>query len=212
ADRVICVSEASADDVVRLGGVPAERVRVIPNAVDDRFAGPAPLAPVVPGPYVLFVGTPEPRKNLPRLFEAVRRRRGAGAPEQLVLAGGQGWGNVRLANALVLGEVDDETLHALYAHASCLVLPSLHEGFGIPVVEAMAAGCPVVASRVGGLPEVCGDAAVLVDPYDPDDIARGIDDAIRGADRLRERGRRRAERYSWDAVAEQTVAVYRELV
>ena len=212
ADRVIALAQCTADDFVRLADLPEDRIRVIPTGVHERFfggaAGPAPVA----GPYVLFVGTPEPRKNLPRLLDAMRRRRASGHSERLVIAGGDAWGNVALGDAVVMGRVTDEALHALYTHARCLVLPSLHEGFGIPAAEAMACGCAVVASRSGALPEVCGEAAVLVDPLDADDIARGIDAAIADGERLRAMGRLQARRYRWEAVAEATVAVYRELV
>ena len=111
-----------------------------------------------------------------------------------------------------LGRVDDETLHRLYAHAACLAIPSLHEGFGYPAVEAMAAGCPVVAAERGALPEVTGGAAVLVDPLDPDAIAAGIDEAVARAPELVAAGRRRAAELTWERTADGLVAAYREAI
>ena len=213
ADRLIAVSADTADDLERLLRVPHARIRVVPNGVQDRFFG-APSVPMpVTTPYLLFVGTIEPRKNLPRLVEAFQLLRKAGRAERLVVVGAPGWNDVRVDSTSVelLGRVSDETLHALYAAASCLVIPSLHEGFGVPAVEAMAAGCPVVAASAGALPEVCGDAAVMVDPLDPRSIADGIERAIGDADALRARGRVRAESFRWPHVAASVAAVYREL-
>ena len=213
ADRVIAVSGDTADDLERLLHVPHSRIRVVPNGIQARFFGTPSVPTPVSGPYILFVGTIEPRKNLPRLVEAYQLLRSAGRTERLVIVGAKGWNDVRVDRTSVelLGRVSDETLHALYAGASCLVIPSLHEGFGVPVVEAMAAGCPVVAAIAGALPEVCGDAAVMVDPLDPRAIAAGIEQALEDADNLRLRGRARAERFGWPRVAASVAAVYREL-
>ena len=213
ADRVIAVSGDTADDLERLLRVPHSRIRVVPNGIQARFFGTPSVPTPVTGPYILFVGTIEPRKNLPRLVEAYQLLRRAGRVERLVIVGAPGWNDVRVDRTSVelLGRVSDETLHALYASASCLVIPSLHEGFGVPAVEAMAAGCPVVAALAGALPEVCGDAAVIVDPLDPRAIASGIERALEDADGLRMRGRARAESFRWPRVATSVMAVYREL-
>ena len=203
---VVADSAEGADDLDRT--FPWLRIRVVHPGVDPRFLGapPAGLLPV-DGPYVLFVGTPEPRKNLARLAEAMR-----GRGERLVLVGAEGWGDAAPDGAVRLGRVDDETLHRLYAHAECLAIPSLHEGFGYPAVEAMAAGCPVVAADRGALPEVTGGAAVLVDPLDPEAIAGGIDEAVARSAELVEAGRRRAAELTWERTADGLVAAYREAV
>jgi glycosyltransferase involved in cell wall biosynthesis len=211
ADRVVCVSHDTARDCADLAGVRGDRLRVVPNGVAARFGGDAPPAAEIAGDYVLFVGTPEPRKNLARLVEATRR---VGVP--LVVAGGGGWGAAAAADdahVTTLGFVeDDERLHGLYARAACLAIPSLHEGFGLPALEAMASGCPVVAARAGALPEVCGDAAVLVEPTSVESIAGGLGEALARREELRAAGRARAAQFTWAAAAEALVGVYRELL
>jgi glycosyltransferase involved in cell wall biosynthesis len=210
ADRVVCVSEDTARDCAELAGVARERLRVVPNGVAPVFATAEPPAAEIAGDYVLFVGTPEPRKNLARLVDATRR-----GDLRLVVAGGEGWGAALPtgdAHVTALGFVeDDERLHGLYAHAACLALPSLHEGFGLPALEAMASGCPVVAARAGALPEVCGDAAVLVEPTSVESIAGGIAEALGRREELRTAGLARAAGFTWAAAAERLVDVYREL-
>ena len=214
ADRVIAVSSDTANDLERLLGVPHSRIRVVPNGIQARFFGTPSVEPPVSPPYILFVGTIEPRKNLPRLVEAHELFRRRGRVEKLVIVGAPGWNDVRVDRTAVelLGRVSDEALHALYGSASCLVIPSLHEGFGVPVVEAMAAGCPVVAASAGALPEVCGDAAVMVDPLDPRSIAAGIERALEDGPALQRRGRARAEGFRWPRVAASVAAIYRELI
>jgi glycosyltransferase involved in cell wall biosynthesis len=164
-------------------------------------------------PYVLFVGTPEPRKNLARLVSAMTILRERGFSEQLIVVGGGGWGDGIEAGPGIrrIGRVTDDELHTLYAHASCLALPSLHEGFGLPALEAMAAGTPVVAGRSGALPEVTGGAAVLVDPQSATAIADGLQRALAERDRLVPMGRARARDFTWDRAAALTAEVYREL-
>jgi glycosyltransferase involved in cell wall biosynthesis len=182
-------------------------VRVIPNAVGEQFTAEGDEAE---GDYVLAVSTLEPRKNLERLVEAYRRARLNGLP--LLVVGAEGWGGVRVEGDGVrwLGEVRDEELARLYRGARCVAYVSLYEGFGLPVLEAMACGTPVVAARNAALEEVAGEAAVLVDPLDPDAIAAGLAEALDRGPELRERGLERARAFDWHRVARETVAVYRE--
>ena len=205
ADRVIAVSEFTRRELVERLAVPAEKIRVVPNGVAAPFT---PDGPQEDGDYVLAVGTIEPRKNIPRVAEAARR---AGA--ELRVVGAVGWGRVDAAldGAVQLGFVDDAELARLYRGARCLVYPSLYEGFGLPVLEAMACGTPVVTSAGGATEELADGAAVLVDPLDPGSIAGGIEQAVARRDELVRRGLERAGRYSWRAAAAATADVYREL-
>ena len=213
ADLIFTPSASTANDVNRLLGISPGKIRIVPNGVDPLFFESVSLQDGVP-PYVLFVGTPEPRKNLRRLVEAVAHLRKTGLGYRLTLVGDGGWGKMSELPDFVdcRGRVSDRELHSLYAQASVTVLPSLHEGFGIPAVEAMAAGSPVVVARAGALPEVAGNAAVYVDPFSPTDIADGITKALNDRQRLIELGRIRAQEFSWDNAAEITARAYRELV
>ncbi len=205
AQRVIAVSDFTKRELLDVLEIPEERIRVIPNAVAKPFV---PDGGRAEGEYVLAVGTREPRKNLPRLAEAARL-----AGVELRIAGAQGWGEVEVAGAgvRVLGYVDDEELARLYRGALCVAYPSLYEGFGIPVLEALACGAPVVTSAGSAMAEVADGAAVLVDPQDADAIADGIREAIRRREELAALGPERALGFTWQAAAEATTAVYREL-
>jgi len=204
ARLVIAVSEFTKRELVDLLGLADEKIRVIPNAVEDLFTDRGRAAE---GEYVLTVGTLEPRKNLVRTADAARR-----AGVELRVVGARGWGRVDVGGNGVrwLGEVADEQLAELYRGARCVAYPSLYEGFGIPVLEAMACGTPVVTSRGGATEEVADGAAVLVDPRDPADIAAGIERAIRDRSELVSCGLARARAFSWKAIADATVGVYRE--
>jgi glycosyltransferase involved in cell wall biosynthesis len=233
ADRIIAVSEATKADLVRMLNVPPARIVVIHEAVGPEFA--RPLAPGtvtavsarygLRSPYCLFVGNLEPRKNLPGLIEAfaeVRRRLARSArPPQLVLAGTRAWLHAGIFRAVethglggdvvFMDYVPIADLPALYAGATCFVFPSLYEGFGLPVLEAMAAGAPVVAARAGSIPEVAGDAALLVDARVSGELATALETLLTDAplrERLVARGRVRAAQFDWETVARQTLAVY----
>jgi glycosyltransferase involved in cell wall biosynthesis len=234
AARVLAVSEATAAELGRHFGVDRARVEVIPNGVDEEFRrelSEAELAAALaalglaPG-YLLFVGNPKPHKNLERLLEAYARlRAGRAATPALVLAGDRdgdrspvpGWiAAAGLEGSVVrLGHLPAGRLPALYRGAAVLVQPSLWEGFGLPVAEAMAAGVPVVAADRGALPEVTGDAARRVDPEDPDAIAAAVaallDDPAAAAE-LGRRGRARAAAFRWQETARRTLAVYRRVL
>jgi glycosyltransferase involved in cell wall biosynthesis len=202
ADAVVAVSEFTKEEVVALAGVPVERVRVVANGVDHVFST---VGPVAEGDYVLAVATLEPRKNLGRVVEAARL---AGA--ELRVVGARGWGGVDVPGWV--GEIPDGELAALYRGARCVVLASLYEGFGIPVLEAMASGTPAVTSRGGATEEVAGGAAVLVDPLDPESIAAGIAEAQARRDELVPLGLARAREFTWDRAADGVEALWRELV
>ena len=204
AARVIAVSEFTRRELVELLAVPDENIRVVPNAVGADFT---PEGEAASGDYVLAVGTLEPRKNLGRLVEAVRRTQ-----RELRVVGARGWGDVKVEGNGVrwLGEVSDAELARLYRGASCVAYPSLYEGFGIPVLEAMACGVPVVTTRGTAMEEVADGAAVLVDSRDAEEIAAGIERAGLERDVLVARGLERARAFRWDAVADATVRVYRE--
>ncbi len=203
ARLVIAVSEHTKRDVVELLGVTEERIRVVPNGVGEAFS---PEGPAEDGDYVLAVGTVEPRKNLARLSEATRR-----LGVELRVVGAKGWGHVELgAGVRRLGRVSDDELARLYRGARCLAYPSLYEGFGIPILEAMASGTPVVTSRGGATEEVAGAAAILVDPRDTAAIAAGIDEAAARRAELVPAGLERAREFSWAVTARRTVEAYRE--
>ena len=216
ARLVVTSSEASRRDLEACG-IEAARLRVVPLGVDLAPADAAAVAEVrrryaLPERFVLFVGTLEPRKNLRRLAAAVPR---AAAQLPLVVAGPDGWGDATdgiAADVRFLGFVPAADLPALYASATVFAYPSEAEGFGLPVLEAMSQGAPVVTSAGTSTEEVAGGAAVLVDPLDVDAIADGIDVAAAGAAELAAAGRRRAATMSWDAAARRTAAVYAEAV
>jgi glycosyltransferase involved in cell wall biosynthesis len=201
---VAAVSEFTASELESLLHVPRERIRVVPNAAGAAFT--AEGAREV-GDYVLAVGTLEPRKNLARSIAAAER-----LGVELRVAGMAGWGGVEVAGRGVswVGFASDDDLARLYRGALCVVYPSLYEGFGIPVLEAMACGAPVVTSRGGATEEVAGGAAVLVDPEDVASIAAGIEEAIARRDALRAAGLRRAGDYSWDASAKLLLQTYED--
>jgi glycosyltransferase involved in cell wall biosynthesis len=198
ADAIVAVSAFTRDELVARLHVPVERIRVVPNGVDAVFTADGPAAS---GDYVLAVGTLEPRKNLAAAVEAARL-----AGVELRVAGAAGWGGVAVEGWV--GQPTDEELASLMRGARCLVYPSLYEGFGIPILEAMACGTPVVTSRGGATEETAGGAAVLVDANDVADIAAGIERA--GAE-LRERGLERARGFTWDETARLTKRVYEDV-
>jgi glycosyltransferase involved in cell wall biosynthesis len=201
ADAIVAVSEFTKSEVVELAGVPAERVRVVPNGVDAVFSQEGGRAQ---GDYVLAVATLEPRKNLRRAVDAARE-----AGVALRVVGARGWGGVEVDGWV--GEVPDASLAALYRGASCVLYPSLYEGFGLPVLEAMACGTPVVTSRGTAMEEVAGGAAVLVDPLDVSSIAAGIHDAVARREDLVPAGVVRAKEHTWERTADNVLDLWREL-
>ena len=208
AERVICVSEFTRDDVVRRYGVDEAKIRVIGEAPSLAIGDAEPP----PGPYILAVGDLRKKKNFGRLVEAFGLLRGEGLPHRLVIAGRDaGEGELLRAPGVELpGYVPDERLDALMRGADLLVHPSLYEGFGLVIVEAMARGTRVAAARATALPETGGDAALYFDPLDVKDIADTIRRAL-ADDELGERGRAHVSGLSWDDAAAETAAIYAEL-
>jgi glycosyltransferase involved in cell wall biosynthesis len=219
ARLLITVSEFSRSELVEMLGVAPERVRVIPEGVHERFfaatGDPAVNARYgLERPYVLALGTLSQRKNLSVLAAAARALRTVGA--ELVLAGSErGYLRGAAPGLRRLGYVSEEDLPALYAGAAALAMPSRYEGFGLPCLEAMAAGAPVVAAARGALPDTVGDAGVLLDPDDSDGFAQALVAAVTDAAlhaKLVDAGRRRAARFTWRATAELTDAVITEVL
>jgi glycosyltransferase involved in cell wall biosynthesis len=201
ADAIVAVSEFTRREVVELAGVPEERVRVAPNGVDPVFT---PDGPRAEGDYVLAVGTLEPRKNLERAVDAARE-----AGVELRVVGARGWGGVDVDGWV--GEIPDSELAALYRGARSVLYPSLYEGFGLPVLEAMACGAPVVTSLDTAMAEIVGEAAVLVDPLDVSAIAAGILAADARREELARAGAERAREFTWQRSADAVVELWREL-
>jgi glycosyltransferase involved in cell wall biosynthesis len=223
ARSLICISEATRDDLIRHFPIADGKARVAQLAAGERFNASRPpedLAAVtrrlgLDGPFVLCTGTLEPRKNLRRLIEAF-----VGLPDDLrgtlALVGPKGWENEEFeqltrshaADVKLLGYVSDDDLAALYQACTVFSYPSLYEGFGLPVLEAMACGAPVLTSRVSSMPEIAGEAARYVNPLDAGDIRAGLTELLESAD-LRESlsaaGREQAAKFSWERTARETI-------
>lgn len=229
ADLVITVSHHTAQDLVEEMPDAEGKVRVIHLGGASLYPAASPESLRLMGidrPYFLFVGTLEPRKNLHCLLEAFSTLpEGIKKNTLLVIAGGQGWGGVN-AQAVTarlglsdsireVGYVSEESLATLYAHALFLAMPSLYEGFGLPLLEAMARGTPVLTSDCSSMPEVAGEAGLLVNPHDVDSIANGLSTLIMN-EKLRQELARRAQvnagRFSWQKAADETLRIFDEAV
>jgi len=234
ARQIIAVSAATARDVVQHSGVSAAKVRVVYHGYDDaRFVPVVDEAAIAAAKvrlglqatesYVLYVGTIQPRKNLTRLVEAFAAS-GCAGDYRLVLGGKRGWlsdeiyataSRLGLQNRVLFpGYLNDDDLPALYSGATLFAFPSLYEGFGLPVLEAMAAGTPVLAANASSLPEIVGDAAVQCDPQDTASIAAALHWALSDANlrsSLRQRGLQQAQQFSWRRCATETLAVLEEV-
>jgi len=236
ADYIIADSENTRNDLVVLLGVPPDAVSVVPGGVEERFAPVKDEAllgkarqrlGVGDAPFILAIGVLEPRKNLTRLMDAftLLRQRGIGPPNlKLVLAGGKGWlyddifdhhARSSLRSEMLLpGFVPDDLLPAVYSAAHVFAFPSLYEGFGLPILEAMACGTPVVASRASCLPEVAEGASVMVDPDDVEEMAGALEQAVSDQalrQQLIEKGLQRAAEYTWARAARSLLEVYRNV-
>lgn len=226
ADALLVPSRSTADDLIDRGADPA-RVHVTPLAPSISVGSEDPVGAIarlgIPEPYLLFVGTLEPRKNLVRLIRAYRQV-APDVPHSLVLAGSQGWHGAELEEELArggpgrivrAGHVEAADLDALYRRASAFVYPSLYEGFGLPILDAMLRGIPVVTSDTSSLAELAGDRAILVDPTDVAEIAEGVarvlTDREAAAD-LIARALPHAAAYTWEATAHATLDAYHSAV
>jgi len=231
--RVLTVSESSKRDILRFFPIPEDKIDVIYNAIDDRFGQPPDdeqMARVreryqLHAPFLLYSGNVKPHKNLERLIDAFARLRRRGFNDiKLLITGNEISRYATLRRAVhhynlhrhvrFLGFLETETLAILYRLADAFVFPSLYEGFGLPPLEAMASETPVLTSNISSLPEVTNDAALLVDPYDPDAIAEGMhrilsDTALR--ERLVSRGRARAASFSWEDSAKRVLSIYQQV-
>jgi glycosyltransferase involved in cell wall biosynthesis len=233
AAKIITVSEFSKREIVRYLRVPQDKIAVTYNAVDERYLQPISIGQITAvrqkynigdAPYVLSVGVQQPRKNVPRLIAAFDqlKRRHPDWPHVLVVAGKAGWGDDSqfkiLPNGcpnsnLFIGYVADEDLPALYAGAACFAYPSLYEGFGLPIVEAMSCGAPVLTSDRGAMHEIAGGAAQEANPYDVNSITAGLAAVLGDANyaaQLRTHGHKRAANFTIEQLATQTLKLYQD--
>ena len=235
ADAIIAVSEATKKDIEKYYGR-THNVHVVHHGIDhDRFkifseeekeSGLKKLQekyPDIKKPYILFVGQIQPRKNIVRLVEAFEMlaRQHGGSGLRLIIAGSHGWNNTEIykriaespvrKNIVVTGAVPDELLPTLYANAEVFVLPSLQEGFGIPLIEAAACGIPIVTSNCSSMKEIVGDAGVLVDPKNSEAIAEGIQEALQNKELYTKKSIHMASMFSWDKAAQETLRVLKEV-
>ncbi len=216
ADLIIADSYSTKEDLIKIIGIPKKKIKVIYLGVEENKAEGESL---VEGDYILTVGTREPRKNLKRLINAFRVVIKKNKNVKLVIAGKYGWGNKQLnfknEQINILGFVPEETLKLLYKHAKVFVYPSLYEGFGLPILEAMAASCPVITSNLSSLPELAGKAAILIDPLSTNSITRAIEKVLEKKDlrtKLIKEGKTQVKKFTWRQTAENTLKAYMEAI
>lgn len=224
---IITDSQSTKQDIIDILKIPERKIKVIYPGCALRYNVNQKQATSniremykIKEDYILSVGTREPRKNLQRLIQAFVLLKNELPNLSLVIVGKYGWGkdidNFKFkssswqTNIKLLGYVPKEELFSLYSGAECFVYPSLYEGFGLPILEAMASGCPVVTSNVSSMPEVAGKAAVLVNPESIEDISSGIKRALNEREELIKKGKQRAKNFSWEKTAEETLSVYLE--
>jgi len=232
ADAIIAVSECTKRDAIRVYNIPPEKITVIYEAADPALHPETDASRIAQvraryannQPFLLFVGVIEPRKNIIALVDALRLLRARGYPHRLLIAGRRGWlyqptldhvKQTGMSDAVdFLDFVPDDDLAALFSACEAFVFPSLYEGFGLPPLEAMAAGAPVICSNTSSLPEVVGDAALLINPREVGEIANAIERVITDSalrDELRTKGLAQAKKFSWERAARETLAVYQRV-
>lgn len=227
--QVLTVSEFSRQEIITLLGIPKEKVSVVRNAPslckETADFGECSRKWGVSGPYLLYVGTIEPRKNIARLlqaFDLLKER--YDIPHQLVLAGGKGWKSEEIyrtaakishtGSVIFTGYISDAEKNALYQNADAFVFPSIYEGFGIPPLEAIYHGCPVICSNAASLPEVVGDAAEMVDPLEIESITNGIWRVLSDQEHTKnlvKRGYEQVKKFTWEASANRLMEICREI-
>ena len=227
-DLIIAISKATKNDVVDILGIPPHKVKVVYEALpkdikkvqNNKLIADIKKKYKIKNDFLLSVATLEPRKNLKRVILAFKEVKKIIPDMQLVLAGKFGWDQdikkmmgKKPKDVIFTGFIDREhELSSLYSSASCFVFPSLYEGFGLPILEAMVCGCPVVTSNISSMPEVAGDAAVLVEPLEVESISHGIIKAIKEKDTLIEKGFKQIDKFSWEKAARETLKVYKQAV
>ncbi len=234
ADHILADSEATRQDLIELYRLPSERVTVLLSGVDSRFQPVLDSVVLMTTrsryniggrPYILSVGTVQPRKNYSRLVQALANLRQGGLDVGLVIVGGRGWLEDTIYQTIqetgmeefvrFTGFAEEDDLPALYSGAVCCALPSLYEGFGIPVLEAMACGTPVVTSNISSLPEVAGDAGLLVNPYDVEELTEALQRLIEDSELrndLIQRGFAQAKRFTWAESARHLRDIYQGML
>ena len=231
---MICVSESTKNDCIKLLNIPEKRLRVIPLSADEQYKPLKNKKEIheelkqkynIDSPFILFVGTLEKRKNVPTLIKSFYKLKKSKVDHKLVIVGGKGWKytkifdlieELKLKNQVIFTDyVSDEYLVKLYNTADIFVYPSLYEGFGLPPLEAMACGCPVITSNTSSLPEVVGDAGIMIDPTDIDGLSESMlkiitDNQLR--EELSRKSLERAELFSWKKTAKETWNAYEDVL
>lgn len=227
-DMVIAISEATKKDTMEILEIPEDKIRVVYEAIPDdisQIKNKKTIETVkakygIKGNYLLSVATLEPRKNLKRIIQAFQA---LGIKDlKLVIVGKSGWDTSlqgddlkKMSNVFFTGYVNRQELAALYSGAVCLAFPSLYEGFGLPILEAMKCGCPVVTSHLSSMPEVAGRAGILVDPMDVEEIGKGfyevVSNKVKRQEMIKE-GFKQVEKFSWEKTAKETLRVYQDVV
>ena len=231
SDRIIAISCSTKQDLINHFKIPDNKIKVIHLAADEKFQPPEKKSILkfkteynLNYPFILYVGTLEPRKNIPTLIKAFYNLKKYNLPHKLVIAGKKGWKYKSIFetiekldlqdDVIFTGYVPSEDLPALYSAADLFVYPSLYEGFGLPPLEAMSCGCPVITSNSSSLPEVIGDAGIMIDPYDIDLLASSMYEVLTNdelkADMIK-KGLERAKMFSWEKCARETLEVYEEV-